>query len=118
MKHEQVLITGGETAFFLACALGPCQNWEGLLNDFRQGRRDFGCAPLMPVARAKRGNRAAVPRYRPLDVRIFIDAVRTLHGTDKPFPFVPRTFIIDDDDPSGYWFTRTATLAATVKVSP
>ena len=111
MKRKEALLLGGEVAALLALQLGLSQNWEGLLNDFRQDRRDFGCAPLLPVAKAKRGGRAAVPCYRPIDVTAFIDRVRTVYGTATPFPFVPRfyEYEIDDSAPNSWWFARIAT---------
>lgn len=118
MMRPEILLAGGDVATILAFHLGPNQNWEGVLNDFRQDRRDFGCAPLLPVAKVKRHGRARVPRYRPLDVRTFIDSVRTLYGTAKPFPFKPCLYELDDSDPGGYWFARTATPVTSPRLIP
>ena len=108
MKKEQLLLTVSETTHFLSNALGPAQNWENVLNDFRQHRRDFKCDPLMPLVRAKRGKRAAVPLYRPCDIEAFIEAVRNVHGVAKPYPLRPQKYLVDDDEEGGYWFTRVA----------
>jgi hypothetical protein len=108
MMRVAVLLVGGEVAFVLASHLGPAQNWENVLNDFRQGRRNFGCDPLLPVARAKRGERAPQPLYQPSDVRDFVEAVRRVRGSDKPFALRARRYLVESDDTGLPWSLRTA----------
>lgn len=117
MKREETLMAGGEVAAYLGRLLGPGQNWEGVLNDFRQDRRDFGCAPLLPVARARpEGCRAKVPMYRAQDVRTFVAAVRAHYGTTLPFPApVCHRYVVDyaSADLSACWRIQRATPIAT-----